>query len=346
MNRIWTFGLIFLLLFGSLCFGQNAKFQDFKKFFQPVEFEYLHVYSFARIPGKFASTSLYPFKGEKVDSTYFTLFENVIEPIDMKASYSDFYAAYRFYLTGKQEVFLLREFHEGGSEHHIHFLVYDHAKQNFVKSRKLSYAYGYEGAWGQQESWLLDLNQDGILDLVTRKYSESFIGADAEKIVEDSVLIGTWKNDDFVFVNVQDSVLKKSLEQKFPFYSNPKYQLISKDLEVFLEKKLKIRKEKFGKWNVIIAKDTSHAQAEIDIEIANSMFGDDPIYGINRYKFSIYHKNGFFHVLVGDFNTKNQAEIAMSILLKSVTDKAFVVDLEKWCEKRGYSAKFHCAVCE
>lgn len=165
--------LLAFLLHTAPLQAQSPSLKDFYQEFEETQAEDLHIYAFARIPADFSTTSRYPFKGARLDTSYFSLMEKLLDPYSSYLPEDAFFALSRYYLTGRYEGLLLREYRDAGGEHHIHLLIYDNESQRMVHHQTLAYGYGYEGSMGGQESWIVDINQDGQLDLLSRQWENT-----------------------------------------------------------------------------------------------------------------------------------------------------------------------------
>lgn len=322
-------------------FAQTNTTQKFYSLFTEIEFDVLHIYSFARCPGTFRETSTYPFKGIEIDSTSFSLLEDGLDPIDIDIKDSRFYATYRFYLTSKLEVLLLREFHDGGQEHHIHYLVYDHSKNNITEAVKLSYAYGYEGSSGAMESWILDLNKDGQKDILTRSWSHSYIGRDALEVSHDSTVISIWKENELIQTGISDTLLKKQLENDFPYYKKNRLSYTTKrQLENYLKNQtdIQIADETVNTWCIVTGNNSDLSSAKIELEHAKKIIGINHKYNLDYRLFRIHKKKDLYYTIIKDFDTKTEAEIALLAIKKELSEAAYIVDLNNWCKETEYQS--------
>lgn len=335
--------LAILTLFSSLtinqAFGQNTKIKEFYSLFSEIEFDVLHVYSFARHPATFQETSTYSFKGIEVDTSFYVLLIDVLSPIGLNVRSSRFYATYRFYITSTLEALLIREFHDGGQEHHIHYLVYDNVKDKLTQEFKLSYAYGYEGSFGAMESWILDLNKDGQKDILTRSWSQSFIGSNAYEIYQDSVITSIWLENELSSIGIMDTLLKKQLAVDFPYYKkNSLSYTTEQQLSGYLKKRanIQVSNDQLGNWCIVACSDKDLSSAKYEIERARKIIGINQKYDLDSRQFEINKKNNRYYTVIPRFKTETEAKVALIEIHKRFNKTAYVINFENWCEKAEY----------
>jgi hypothetical protein len=99
--------------------------------------------------------------------------------------------------------------------------IYDAQDQRFSTPLRVADAWGDAGEWRDVWSWLVDLNNDGARDLITRRVQGAVdIGVDSMPLLyrRDSLYIAYWKRDGFTVRQAsEDSVLNAIFEpQEWP----------------------------------------------------------------------------------------------------------------------------------
>ncbi|MGB1216407.1 MAG: hypothetical protein ACPG5P_00940 [Saprospiraceae bacterium] len=328
-----------LLVFLSLIVCSNSFAQDttkqFHSLFEEIEPDGLHIYSFARVPAIFPSTSTYVYKGLRVDTSFHTIIEDVLYPNHPSGmEYTEFFATYRFYISNKLEALLIREFKAGGREHHIHYLVYDNMNEKLVDSQTLSYAYGYEGGEGLRESWILDLNKDGQRDIVTRS-SSTYTGNEYSH-THDSLLLSIWSDGELLKIGIADTLLKKQFEEDFPYYKKTFLGIHTEEnLVDYLEKETKIKVQEnnypYRYWSIIAGSDKDLESAKHELRRAEEIFREDSKYGLNWVQFEILKKNDRYYTIIKEFTTEVEARIALLEIQKKFNKTAYILNLDEWC---------------
>lgn len=332
--------LITLLL---ACFlGQSAlKAQDgpslsaFYQQFQEVEFEHLHVYSFDRRPAEFLETSLYPFKGQRLDSSFYPMLEKLLEPYSPYTIDDAFFATYRFHLNGQLEALLLREFKEGGEEHHIHLLLYDNQKAQITQHQTLAYSFGYEGAMGGMESCWVDLNKDGQKDLLTRK-REDYYSPDGNHSSQDSMFLYFWaENAKPQQITIQDATIQASLAADFPYHQSLR---LSAQSRIFLRDSLKLlpAPAATSSWYLLLDQHPNLAAATEALKQYQQQFIQPKKYSLDYSQFEVHQKQGAYHLVISGLYTENNARILQHRLQELSNLNIQAVLKEDFCPNSKY----------
>lgn len=337
------FPVLFFLLTIHISSAQDNKTAAFISLFQEIEFEGKHVYSFSRKPSDFPSTSTYPYKGILIDSSFHSLFTE-IDPEDLDPP--AFYATYRFFVNYNIEALLVRESQIQGTEHHIHFLVFNHEKNKVTSSLTLSYQYGYEGGFGGMESWIMDVDNNGIKDVVSRMWSElQFTDYEGEFVQthHDSVTISIFDGTKFQEIGVKDTLLQKGIEADFPYYEEPYFKYnIEEHLFDYLKEEIDFEKPERSdySWNVIAGSDKDLPAAQHEIKRAEEIIGFNYKYGLDARLFQTYENNGRFYTII-QFRTKAAAEIALREIQKVFNATAYIVHEKEWCPEAEYQTGWY-----
>lgn len=330
--------IFILFLFPSLCLAQN-NMEEFHELFREVEADVIHYYAQYNHSNEFEATSIYPFIGTKIDSSFFYLLEGKLEPTDSKIKYSEFHAVHRFYIQSDLEGFIIREYHDGARYYQLHYLIFDHEKNDFSHHQILAFNYGDEGNFGNTESWILDINKDGIKDIITHEWSIAYIGSDAEAFEQDTFLLFIWKDENLKEIGIQDKELHQQLIEDFPFYDKPSISYhTEKELSPYLEEKinLSIPEQQKENWAIIAGSDKNLEAAKFEINRAAEIIAYDYKYQLDARLFNIYKKNERYYTVITRFKTRNEAEIALLEIKKKFNSTAYVIDMDEWCKKRKY----------
>jgi hypothetical protein len=326
-------------LFAMDAFAQTGRIKDFYQLFEEVEFDRLEVYSDARRPEKYHDTNLYPFGGVEVDTNYYVLLRPIVDPIDSDVKYSSFYASRRFYITGRLEGLLVREYHDGGRVHHIHLLIFENQKQELLRSQKLSYAYAYEGSFGRQVSWVEDLNGDGRKDILTRLWSQNFVGSEADELYIDSMFLSISEEDSFRIIPVSDTAMRQAIAVEYP-YERVSYGWL--EAEGALEQLIKDRALDFIKpaeqenWVIIAGSDQTLEAATYEINRAKQIIGVDQKHGLDFRNFDIYENKKRYYTANDSFRSRAAAEIALVDIRIKLNKTAYILKKSDWCIEETY----------
>ena len=109
-----------------------------------------------------------PFTGRLMDTSFFKLLNgaNLLRPFDPESD--RLFSCFRFAMGHDRTGFLVRvpsQYEESA----VDLFVWNNVDNRFESRHELSDGFGDEGWHFNQESWILDLNHDGTLDIVTRK---------------------------------------------------------------------------------------------------------------------------------------------------------------------------------
>ena len=331
--------IFILLLFPSCILAQN-NMEKFQNLFKEIEMDAIHYHAQYCHSKEFEETSIYPFIGTKIDSSFFYLFENILVPIDIKLKYSEFHAVHRFYIMAHLEAFIVREYNDNGSSYQLHYLIFNHKKNVFSHHQILAFNYGYEGGSGNTESWIIDLNKDGIKDIITRQWTEQYLAEEDDYLEQDTFVLFIWTDDHLKEIGIQDKELSEQLVKDFPFHYKP---LISynteKELSKYLAKKSNIHIPEYytGNWAIMAGSDKNLEAAKFEIHRATEIIAYDYKYHLDTRHFNIYQKKERYYTIITDFKTKNEAEIALLEIQKKFNATAYVIDMNQWCKENEYA---------
>ena len=191
---------------------------SFYNTFEPVEFDLLHLYTDGRQEkAKYSSKSSYPFKGKIIIPSIAPLLEELLE-LD---SGKDFFAIYRYTIAPQIEGLIIRIYDKEMLSNSIYNLSYNRKTNTLEEGIQLAYDYQAEGGSGAIQSWLLDLNQDGLPDVLTRSYYDRYElkkdSDDLEHIHEEESYLVVFDNLIFNRTFVKSINLQKTLEKEFSY---------------------------------------------------------------------------------------------------------------------------------
>jgi len=188
LNRLIIF-LLFLLLQSTL-YAQNESFEQFSDNFELKAFENLHLYLPIRYDWDFHALDPYAYKGKKMDNALMEIMGKQVN-----YDYETYYAVYRFYISHNIIGFIIRQ--GGGGQNLIGSMdLYIYNKKKCVQNISLAgYNHGESGGvmW---ESWIEDINDDGILDIITRERLGSW--DELEHGGKDSVKVYIWQDEKYI----------------------------------------------------------------------------------------------------------------------------------------------------
>lgn len=328
-----------LLLFSFFSIFAQSSFSEFRNFFQEVKFDYLHVYSeWNNTESEHPKGSLYSFKGSKIDSFHYSLFHQQILQINSKhllydVPTGDYYAGiYRFFISQTQEAFIVRGHSEGMREQPIYCLVFDLVQNKCIQAIELSDFFGYESAFGNKEAWLLDLNEDGILDILTRSWMETttLLANDDVKIQEvDSLRAFVWKENQFVIKEVNNVSF---LRQKFtlrviPSLTFPEQQKLTMMLNG------SAHESKQHDYFLVLGETKNLKEAIVRKQELGNFDRTEYLYLADK-QLEIYFYDGYYFTVMKGFLTENDVKIALIEAKEKIHKQVYIQNEEKWCSQR------------
>jgi hypothetical protein len=308
--------------------------QQLYSLFKEVEFDVMHFYSMGRVPGTFRPEDTYSFGGKAIDTSLHHLLNGIME----SDPYTEFFAVCRFFISAELEALVVRGYYD--PEHRLHYLVYDNAKQAIIKDVELSYSYGYEGSEGNMESWIIDVNKDGQKDIVTRSLCHTLSGSEAELTVYDTIIVSVWKGNELLRIGISDSLLRKNLEEDFPFYT-PSYigYYTQEQLSALLKEKVNIETPQYDPknyWNIITGSSKTLEEAENEINRSDKIIGMNYKYDLDIRRFEINKKDGVYYTVITGFDSKAETEIALKEIKNKISNSARMIRTVEWCENLKY----------
>ena len=322
----------------SGAFGQtyDKNIDTFYSLFSEVDFETLTVYTHGRVPAKYPKTSLYPFKGQKVNPSLHYLLGSEKNT----DSFSELFATYRFYINPTLEALLIREYTV--PEHRMYCLVYDNQHKKVLKEIELAYNYGYEGSFGGKQSSFLDINKDGFVDILTRFWEQhvySSINSDSIYFEEvDSLYFQIWSKGKFEKVLIKDEKIVHNLKNSFQFY-HPS-QLPYQDEKLLVDVGIIEKKEsQHNHWAIIAGSDSDLEKAKYEVERMVRFKSD--YYRLRSCYPEIHKKTERYYTIITCFENKNDAEIALKKVKMYFNKTAYLVGYKKWCSQKEYQKGYY-----
>lgn len=337
MKKKYSF-LSFLLLSVFSLFAQSS-FSDFKRFFQEVKFDYLHVYSeWNNNDAEYPKGSLHPFKGNKIDSSYYSLFHAQILNINSKyllndVPTGDYYAAiYRFFISQTQQAFIVRGHSESMREQPIYCLIFDIVENKCIQAIQLADFFGYESAFGNKEAWLLDLNEDGVLDILTRSWMETttLLANDDVKIKEtDSLRAFVWNKNKFIIKEVNSiSFLRQKFKlREVPSMTFPEQQKLTMILNG------SAHESKQHDYFLVLGETKNLKEAIIRKQELGKFDQKEYLYLADK-QLEIYFYDGYYFTVMKGFLTENDVKIALIEAKDKIHKQVYIQNENKWCSQR------------
>lgn len=211
------FTLITLLIISMGAFSNNEAFEEG---FAPIAFSELHLYLPLTPERDFHRLDPFPFKGQELsERVKRALAARVNRDLKMVIFSGDerLYTLYSFPLTLDATAYIVRVSGPASFfQSSIELLVYNTKSSTFTAKVALAgYSHGESGGHFYQ-SWILDTNGDGYLDIVTRERS-----GDWEELLStarDSLIVWSWHNS--LYIQSRPLNMGEAL-QSFTFYNNP-----------------------------------------------------------------------------------------------------------------------------
>ena len=168
----------------------------FLNIFKEIDTKDLHIYT----PPYDTSNRIDKFHGKQIDRKYYNylIFGNHINPNDLDTFYH-YFACYKFKLSDNKTGLIIRRPSQY-SETAIDLYTWDNQAKKVTNIINLADAFGDEGWYFVQDAWVIDLNNDKLLDIVTRRkdYDQDLDDTTKAPIMEDSLFVYIAKGDLFI----------------------------------------------------------------------------------------------------------------------------------------------------
>lgn len=239
----------------------------------------------------------------------------------------NFTATCRFLITPTLEAFVVRFENHLFSEFRESFtlLVFNRQARTFIDARLIHVAYQEEGYHGSYRSWFEDINNDGVMDLITRHhgYNSSVIG-------HDSIYISS-----FTGPGIRDTVVPTAmvLQKKSCTLDMEKVDAWQYRFDCFHG--ILKQPEVVGDWAIVFSTDSSAEGAQHELNRHSAV-----LYGLaetgklpymDYYQpMKTYHRNGRYYSVFEGFGYKNQAALALEDVRAHLVKDAYLISLEEW----------------
>lgn len=184
LRQLASIATVFILPFQ----GQAQTYAEFQALFQDSAFGRLHVYSHQ----EFLTPQDSVFEGREIPGSLLTFIGR--EP---DSSGNKFHAVIRFPFGKKLEGFLVRQ----PIRYHstlISLYIFHSKKRRLVASIDLADGWGEVGWSFLQDSWLMDYDQNGSLDIITRTtHLQRRRGSPSRKTIVDEMSVFIWAGNGF-----------------------------------------------------------------------------------------------------------------------------------------------------
>ncbi|MBL4648352.1 MAG: hypothetical protein JKY03_01380 [Aureispira sp.] len=219
-HKLFLLSAIILFNYTFLNAQTKEEMLFFYNKFEPIEFDLLHIYTNGpQEKSTYNPKSSYPFKGKAIVSSRTPFLEKLL---DIDAG-KDFFALYRYSITTQVEGLIIRMYDKETLSNSIYTLVYHHKTNTLEEGIQLAHDYQAEGGSGAIQSWLLDLNEDGLPDVLTRSYYDRYDlkqdSDDLEHIHKEESYLVIFDNLIFNNTLIHNRDLQKNLEKEFPYRS-------------------------------------------------------------------------------------------------------------------------------
>ncbi|MGB0839632.1 MAG: hypothetical protein ACPGXL_05805, partial [Chitinophagales bacterium] len=150
-------------------------------------------------------------KGKRISPSLVYLFEGTP---DLVVS-SKFYALYDFDLDPNHIGYVVRTGNgKFDQNNHVFLYVFSRISRSFVGRELLSTVANEQGKFGKTQSWMTDLNKDGIKDVLTHHVNE-FYDASTNYNKQEVFVAKVWQNGKFIGANISNEAsLKQQLNLK------------------------------------------------------------------------------------------------------------------------------------
>lgn len=302
-KALFTLITLLLLTIGSM--GAFSYSDGFEAGFEPVSFSELHLYLPLTPERDFHRLDPFPFKGRELGERIKRAFTaRVNRDLKMVAFSGDerLYPLYNFAITPDVTGYIVRVGGESSFfESSIELLIYNKKRSAFTAKVALAgYSHGESGGHFYQ-SWILDTNGDGCLDIVTRERT-----GDWEELlspVNDSLIVLSWQKSGYIRkrpLNYEEAL------QSFTFYRNPFYQ--KNALLLPTDKKAK---ESFI---ILMSSDSTLKGARFELKKYEESFTYEnlKLYYLYRAPAEIVRKGERYYTLLDANLSRNEAELLLT----------------------------------
>lgn len=297
---------LFTLIFFTIASVGAFTYSDgFEEGFEPAAFSELHLYLPLTPERDFHRLDPFPFKGSELSERVKRAFSaRVNRDLKIVAFSGDerLYTLYSFSITPDVTGYIVRVSGESSFfESSIELLVYNKKRSAFTGKVALAgYSHGESGGHFYQ-SWIIDTNGDGSLDIVTRERA-----GDWEELLspaKDNLLVWSWQESGYTR---QRPLNYGEALQSFAFYKNPFRQK-----EALLLPTDKKAKESFI---ILMSSDSTLKGARHELKKYEEGFTYERLrlYYLYRAPAEIVRKGERYYTLLDANLSRNEAELLLT----------------------------------
>lgn len=259
----------------------------------------------------------------------------------------NFHAIGRYWLNGQYEAFIVREKSIGIRVRRFFLMVFEQNKDKLIGTFEIAELHGSEGAWGKTEAWLMDLNNDGIPDILMRSEHTGYIQHDdsVSFYTEDKFSSLIWEGSQFIKVKLEDS---NTLKSEFKFYNRPTLSMQAAEVlaRQFARKGIRYEHPTETKnWLILVSQHDELMLARSAQQATIQHLKDSPYLSDQKdTSVRIFKKGGQFVIGIGGFIWKAKAEATLSRRVRGLNKNAYIVEQETYCPKGEIGAEgyFNC----
>lgn len=296
--------LFTLIILTIASVGAFTYSEGFEEGFEPAVFSELHLYLPLTPERDFHRLDPFPFKGRELSERVRRAFAAMVNR-DLKivafSGEERLYTLYSFPITPDVTGYIVRVSGDSSFfESSIELLVYSKKRSAFINKVALAgYSHGESGGHFYQ-SWILDTNGDGSLDILTRERTgdwEELLSAE-----KDSLVVWSWQESGYTR---QRPLNYAEALQSFTFYKNPFARKNS--LLLPTDKKAK---ESFI---ILMSSDSTLKGARFELEKYEKRFTYDNLrfYYLYRAPAEIVKKGERYYTLLDADLSRNEAELLL-----------------------------------
>lgn len=293
----------------------------FNENFQEAAFSELHLYLPLTPARDFHRLDPFPFKGYQLSEEVKRAFISKLKSDRKSSTIGEeelLYGLYSFQINPEVRGYLIRQAGEGSFfASSIELFIYNSKKREFTEQLSLAgYSHGESGGHFYQ-SWIIDTDGEGSLDIVTRERS-----GDWDELLsssKDRITVKLWQNGHYLQSKPHN---RKEALDSFRFYQNP------------FEKKPLLREiadspqnEQLKHYLILMSSDSSRPSAQHELEKFRREFSykNQKLHHLFRAPAEIAKKGNRYYTLLDCDLTRAEAEILLPEI-RRVFPTAWVVE--------------------
>jgi hypothetical protein len=240
----------------------------------------------------------------------------------------DIYAIYCFRFNDSCVAYLLRVIDEElAGACNISIYLFNRYTGKFTLKEVVAGYYGDEGSATETFGWLVDINEDHVMDIIHR---ERYYDVVQEDSVTETISLKIWTGHAFSGQSIgDDPLLLKLLKADFPY---PPQQTLSDTTKAYLQKRLYASGIKVNVCTIVLGSDKDAESALTEVKrVKNLIHSNKLAYSIYLDSLEIYKKGNRYYTVVRVISNNEISEGALKELKEKINSTAYIVSFKDWC---------------